>query len=197
MIIGSLIALGYVGIFILVFAINLIPFASPSNLVLAGALVYFTNMHPAIVALTVAVSATLAKLSHFYLATYFGKRVNHKTPRLGRYSEILGRWGALGAFIAAASPIPDDPVVIPLGLMRFDALKFVTAYFIGKALITLLGAYGVRVVEVEIETLLGNEASIIGSAILSILAITVLLKMDPSRVREYLSRAQRFLQSRL
>ena len=63
---------GYVGILILVTAINLLPFASPSNLVLAGVIVYFTAMNPFAVALVVAAGATLAKLVHFRVAFAVG-----------------------------------------------------------------------------------------------------------------------------
>ena len=193
MIFESIITLGYFGVFLLVVALNLIPFTSPSNLVLAGVIVYFTDMHPAAIAIIVAIGATLSKFCHFYLSTFLGKRFNHKKTKLGKYSRILGRWKTLGTFIAAASPIPDDPVVIPLGLMRFDALKFIIAYFVGKIMITFLGAYGVKVVEVRIETLLGDKTTFIASIILSILAITVLYKIDPSKIREYLSKIGRYM----
>jgi len=178
---------GYLGILLLVVAINLIPFASPSNLVLAGAIVYFTSMNPAIIAALVAVGATLGKLVHFCLASLLGKHIS-PTGRLGKYGRVVGRWGTLGAFVAAATPIPDDPVVIPLGLMRFDTAKFLVAYFFGKLAITFVGAYGVKVVEVELETLLGNQASIAGSVILSILAVTILIKADPSKIKRGISR---------
>jgi membrane protein DedA with SNARE-associated domain len=179
---------GYLGILILVTAINLLPFASPSNLILAGAIVYFTAMNPIAIALLVAIGATSAKLIHFYVAATLGKRVNYSNDKMSKYSKILGQWGALGAFIAAATPIPDDPVVIPLGLMRYSSLKFAVSYFFGKLMITLLGAYGVKVASIGLDTLFGNSASIVGSIILSILAVTILLKTDPSRIRGYISR---------
>lgn len=179
---------GYLGILLLVIAINLLPFASPSNLVLAGAIVYFTAMNPAAIAFLVAIGATSAKLIHFYIAAILGKRINYSNDKMGKYSKMLGQWGALGAFIAAATPIPDDPVVIPLGLMRYDSLKFAVSYFLGKLTITLLGAYGAKVAAVRLEMLFGNSVSIVGSVILSILAITILLKMDPSQIRKYVSR---------
>ena len=45
------------------------------------------------------------------------------------------------AFIAAASPIPDEPIVIPLGLMKYNPAKFFTAYFLGKLTIAVAGAF--------------------------------------------------------
>jgi membrane protein DedA with SNARE-associated domain len=188
LIIEELASYGYLGILLLILAINLLPFASPSNLVLAGAVVYFTSMNPVAIAFIVAVGATLGKLVHFYIAAALGKRVNHSDGKLSNYSRILGEWGALGAFIAAVTPIPDDPVVIPLGLMRYNSLRFTACYFLGKLTITLLGAYGAKVAAVRLDTLFGTSNSIVASLILSVLAITVLLKTDPSKVREYMSR---------
>ena len=45
---------------------------------------------------------------------------------------LLGRYGAIGAFIAAVSPIPDDIVYIPLGLAKYSPWKFAIATFLGK-----------------------------------------------------------------
>jgi membrane protein DedA with SNARE-associated domain len=177
---------GYWGILLLIVAINLLPFASPSNLVIAGAVVYFTSINPAPVALMVAVGATSAKLVHFYLAAVLGRRFNYSNNKLSKYNRMVGQWGALGAFIAAVSPVPDDPVVIPLGLMRYDSLKFTISYFFGKLVIALVGAYGTRAAALKLETLFGTGASIVGSAIISILVVTVLLKTDPSKYREYI-----------
>jgi len=179
---------GYLGVLLLVLAINLLPFASPSNLFLAGAIAYFTGIGPATVAFLVSTGATSAKLVHYYFAAIIGKRVNSSRGKLAKYGETIGRWGALGAFIAAATPLPDDPVVIPLGLVRYNTLRFVISYFLGKLMITLLGAYIVKATAITLETIFGNSASIAGSIIVSILAITILLKIDPVKMREYVSK---------
>ena len=48
---------------------------------------------------------------------------------------LLSRYGWLGAFIAALTPIPDDLVYIPLGLAKYSPWKFATAIFAGKFLL--------------------------------------------------------------
>ena len=45
---------------------------------------------------------------------------------------LLSRYGWLGAFIAALTPVPDDLVYIPLGLAKYSPWKFATATFLGK-----------------------------------------------------------------
>ena len=46
--------------------------------------------------------------------------------------KLLSRYGWMGVFTAAATPIPDDIVYIPLGLAKYSPLKFVSALFVGK-----------------------------------------------------------------
>ena len=179
-------SIGYVGILILATAINLLPFASPSNLVLAGVIAYFTAMSPFAVALLVAAGATAAKLVHFRVASAVGSRVDDS--KLGKYGRLLRDWGALGVFVAAATPIPDDPIVIPLGLMRYSTVKFAAAYFLGKVIITLIGAYTAKSATLALESLLGGSTMIVGSIILSILAVTIVLKTDPSNLQAYISK---------
>jgi membrane protein DedA with SNARE-associated domain len=45
---------------------------------------------------------------------------------------LVSRYGWPGAFIAAATPIPDDIVYIPLGLAKYSPWKFASATFAGK-----------------------------------------------------------------
>jgi membrane protein DedA with SNARE-associated domain len=52
--------------------------------------------------------------------------------RMFPLQRVLRRYGGLGAFIAALTPIPDDLVYIPLGLARYSPWKFAVATFSGK-----------------------------------------------------------------
>jgi membrane protein DedA with SNARE-associated domain len=45
---------------------------------------------------------------------------------------LVSKYGWPGAFVAAATPIPDDIVYIPLGLAKYSPWKFATATFAGK-----------------------------------------------------------------
>ena len=50
------------------------------------------------------------------------------------------KWGAFALFIAAASPVPDDPLIVYVGLAKYSTWKFIISYFIGKVAVTILGA---------------------------------------------------------
>lgn len=133
---------GYVGAFLVALAFNLIPFTSPSNMILAGVIMMlFSDMSVVALSFSLAIGASIAKVAHYYVGFFGRKLVNSKrVERLDKYGRLLGKWGALGAFIVATTPIPDDPVVIPLGLVKYSVTKFFLGYFAGKLLICIVGA---------------------------------------------------------
>ncbi|MHA1216068.1 MAG: YqaA family protein [Candidatus Thorarchaeota archaeon] len=140
--ITDLILQGYLGLFLACFIINMIPFLSPSNMVLAGvASLLLPWMNWVAVGVIVATAATLAKLIHYFVVR--GSRVALSEERLRALDSERARvekWGALALFIAAASPVPDDPLIVYVGLTRYNVGKFLVFYFAGKVTVTLAGA---------------------------------------------------------
>ena len=133
---------GYFGLFIICFIINMIPFLSPSNMVLAGAaMLLLPGFNPILVGVIVAIAATIAKLIHFFVVR--GSRVilsDERLQSLDAEKTRVEKWGALAVFIAAASPVPDDPLIIYVGLTKYNTVKFTISYFIGKVAVTIAGA---------------------------------------------------------
>ncbi len=139
---------GYFGLFIICFLINMIPFLSPSNMVLAGAAMFLLPIfNPILVGVVIAISATAAKLIHFFIVR--GSRMilsEERLKSLDSEEQRVKKWGAFALFIAAASPVPDDPLIVYVGLAKYSTWKFIVSYFIGKVSVTILGAligYGV------------------------------------------------------
>lgn len=170
---------GYLGLFIVSLAVNLLPFTSPSNLILAGAVAFLVpTMDPLLIGLSVAMAASIAKTAHYYVASYVGAKAGNRAEKLESYGRKLGRWGALAAFVIATTPIPDDPVVIPLGMTRYPPQKFFAAYLLGKILISTAGAYLGRQTAFILEGLFPSNEYIVATAIVSILVASVILKAD-------------------
>ena len=48
------------------------------------------------------------------------------------FQRLVKRYGAGAAFFAAATPIPDDLVYVPLGLAKYNPRKFFVATLSGK-----------------------------------------------------------------
>lgn len=141
--ITNMILEGYIGLLIVCFIINMIPFLSPSNMVLAGAaMLLLPSFDPILVGTIVAISATSAKLIHYYVVR--SSRLILSEERLASLDsekKRVEKWGALALFIAAASPVPDDPLIVYVGLTKYSATKFLVSYFIGKVTVTIIGAF--------------------------------------------------------
>ena len=184
----ELAAYGYLGAFLTSLLINLIPFASPSNAVLAGALAaLLPDRSRLVLGIGVALGATIAKAAHFYLSRLGGKILEEKGLAKRRHGE-LRKWGDFLVFIAAATPIPDDPIIIPLGAAGYSASRFLASYFSGKALVCIAGAYIGGYAIRGISDLIGDSRLAIASLIASLLILSALLKLDVSKL---LSRARR------
>jgi membrane protein DedA with SNARE-associated domain len=92
------------------------------------------NFDPTLIALCSTTGAVAGKMIIF-CGSYYGRKIlfNDRTKkRMLPLQKLLSRYGWIGAFIAAATPIPDDIVYIPLGLAKYSPLKFASALFAGK-----------------------------------------------------------------
>jgi len=140
--ISNMILGGYGGLLIVCFISNMIPFISPSNMVLAGAaMLLLPSFNPFIVGIIVAVSAVSAKLIHYYvIRTSRTVMSEERIKSLDSERHRVEKWGGLALFIAAASPVPDDPLIIYAGFTKYNAIKFVLSYFLGKVAVTIPGA---------------------------------------------------------
>jgi membrane protein DedA with SNARE-associated domain len=167
------------------FALNLIPFASPSNLLIASNAALLGTANPISIGFLVAIGAATAKFIH-YIVTFFisGHIGEQRRKRLDAVAPRLRRWGFLALLIVAATPIPDEPVVIPLGLLKYNPAKFFLAYFAGKLLITVAGACLGRISEDLLASVISQEAIIIVSIVLTITITVILLKVDVEKIAQ-------------
>jgi len=111
-------------------------------MVLAGAaMLLLPSFDPFIVGIIVAISATTAKLIHYFVVR--GSRTvlsDERLASLDSEKQRVEKWGAIALFIAAASPVPDDPLIVYVGFAKYNSVKFVVSYFIGKVVVTIIGA---------------------------------------------------------
>ena len=144
-----------------------------------------------IAGLIVASAATLAKGIHYMITFFVSGRLSQKRQeRLHADAAKVRRWAFPLLFFVAATPVPDEPVVIPLGLMKYSPMKFLVAYFLGKLSITVLGAFLGSWTGSFVENWLGftPEAtfvlSIVVSVILTVVITVILLKVDLDSVMQ-------------
>lgn len=141
--ITDLILTGHLGLFVACFLVNLIPWISPSNMVLAGlAALLLPFMSWVEIGIIVALSATLSKVILYYTMRGSRKVLSDNQLRSLQYEkERVDKWGSIALALAAGSPFPDDPIVIYVGLAKYNFTKFVLSYFVGKVIVTLAGAF--------------------------------------------------------
>jgi|WetSurMetagenome_2_1015567.scaffolds.fasta_scaffold21103_3 membrane protein DedA with SNARE-associated domain len=185
-------------IFLTGFAFNLIPFAGPSNLLIAStAAIGLGNADVTtlvIIGFLIALGAALAKGIH-YMVTFFvsGHLSQKRQERLNADAHKIRKWAFPLLFVVAATPLPDEPVVIPLGLMKYSPAKFFSAYFLGKLTIAVAGAFIGQEASNLFSGWLSPEqmfaVSIIASIILTVAITIILLKVDVGKLSEkYLHR---------
>lgn len=178
---------GYVGVFGISLLSGFVIFV-PVPYVIPVALVSLEpRFDPSLVALAAAAGQTLSKTLVFR-ASYLGRKfVGEATARRVRpFEKLVARYGWLAAFLASATPMPDDVVYIPLGFARYNMWKFILATFIGKTLLAAAIAWGARMVGltyigwlIEPSTnVLAAAASGVALATATALSVYAILKLD-------------------
>ncbi|MCI0563037.1 MAG: VTT domain-containing protein [Nitrososphaera sp.] len=125
--------LGYLGILVLSFIFSIIPFIPVPYFPILITAAFNPNFNPHLIAISSAVGIVAAKTIIFF-ASYYGRAIlsDDTKKRMRPLQRVVSKYGWPGAFLAAATPIPDDIIYIPLGLAKYSPWKFVTATFAGK-----------------------------------------------------------------
>lgn len=124
---------GYLGLALASFFGSLIPFVPVPSFILLATMSVGDQFNLHVLAVSSAVLSTVAKQIIFYLS-WGGRRIISKRAkaRMRPFQRLVRRYGAAAAFVAAATPIPDDMVYVPLGLSKYDPRKFMAATLAGK-----------------------------------------------------------------
>ena len=127
---------GYIGLALVSFIGSLIPFVPIPSFILLITMSVGDQFNIHILAILEAITSTLAKQIIFY-ASYGGRKIiSEKTKkRMLPFQRLVKRYGAGAAFFAAATPIPDDLVYVPLGLAKYNPRKFFVATLSGKLIL--------------------------------------------------------------
>ena len=124
---------GYLGLTIVSFFGSLIPFVPIPSFVLVATMAVGEQFDIHVLVVIAALTSTVAKQIIFY-ASYGGRKIiSEKTKkRMLPFQKLVKRYGGSAAFVAAATPIPDDLVYIPLGLAKYNPKRFFVATLSGK-----------------------------------------------------------------
>jgi membrane protein DedA with SNARE-associated domain len=182
---------GYIGLALVSFIGSLIPFVPVPSFILLATMSVGEQFDLHILALVSAFTATIAKQIIFY-ASYGGRRmISEKTKkRMKPFQKLVKRYGGAAAFVAAATPIPDDMVYIPLGLAKYNPKRFFIATLSGKIvlcyIIVLISHFtGLSILEPVLEDIddpLAIYAGMIVFGAIMTAIVILLLRLDWARI---------------
>ncbi|WOV92871.1 MAG: VTT domain-containing protein [Candidatus Nitrosoabyssus spongiisocia] len=147
------------------------------------------NLH--LLVLISAITSAGAKQIIFMLS-YSGRRIIKESTkqRMLPFQRLVKRYGAAAAFGAAATPIPDDIIYIPLGLAKYNPWKFFIATFVGKVVLSYILVlsshyFGRSLIEPYIQELTDLTPLYVGFIIFVaslLLIVYLMLRLDWARI---------------
>ena len=182
---------GYIGLTLVSFFGSLIPFVPLPSFLLLATMSVGDQFDLHVLAIISAVTATAAKVIVFSVS-YEGRRIIGKKSRkrMRPFERLVKRYGAGAAFFAAATPMPDDLIYVPLGLAKYNPKRFFIATLTGKlvlsyAIVFISHYMGLSLVEPFLEDVEDVSTIYIGIAIFAAMMTSIvilLLKLDWQRI---------------
>ena len=192
---------GYLGVF-LISALGatsiFIPIPSTVVIFILGGLQTSTGawvFEPIFIALAAGTGAAIGEFSGYLVGIGGRKIISEKYKRkMDVLMRLFKKFGPITIFIFAFTPLPDDLLFIPLGVMRYGIIRAFIPAFLGKILSNLVIAYSGRLSLSIIRDIFGVEGEgmsfLIGTLIaivLLIIVFVIMFKVDwEKRVEKYL-----------
>jgi membrane protein DedA with SNARE-associated domain len=182
---------GYLILALVNFFGSLIPFVPLPGFLLLATMSVGNQYDLHVLALLSAITATAAKQIIFFVSFGGRKIMNEKTrKRMRPFERLVKRYGAAAAFVAAATPMPDDIIFIPLGLAKYNPKRFFVATLTGKIVLSYIIVFishyiGLSFIEPFLENVDDTTPVYIGIAIFAAIMtaiIVLLLKLDWQRI---------------
>ena len=182
---------GYLGLTLVSFFGSLIPFVPLPSFLLLATMSVGNQFDLHVLAIISALTATAAKVIVFSVS-YGGRRIigEKSRKRMRPFERLVKRYGAGAAFFAAATPMPDDLIYVPLGLAKYNPKRFFIATLTGKLVLSYVIVFvshymGLSLVEPFLENIEDVSTIYIGIAVFAALMtsiIILLLKLDWQRI---------------
>ncbi|MEM2466611.1 MAG: VTT domain-containing protein [Candidatus Bathyarchaeia archaeon] len=165
---------GYLGIFLIsLIGSTSIFFPVPYTVVIFTVAPFFD---PILIALASGAGSAIGELTGYMLGLGGRKIISEKRKhQMEALVKIFGKYGPIAIFLFALTPLPDDMLFIPLGIMHYNLLKAFIPAITGKICMSLIIAYSARYAITIIERMFGIESDWITALISMILAVILLI----------------------
>jgi len=182
---------GYIGLTLVSFFGSLIPFVPLPSFLLLATMSVGDQFDLHVIALISAFTATGAKIIVFSVS-YGGRKIigEKSRKRMRPFERLVKKYGAAAAFFAAATPMPDDLIYVPLGLAKYNPKRFIIATLAGKIILSYIIVFaahyfGLSLVEPLLENIEDVNTIYLGIAIFAVIMTSIvilLLKLDWQRI---------------
>jgi len=175
----------YLGVFIISFIGSIsVVFPIPYTIVIY---LLGTVLNPFFVAVSGGLGSALGEFSGYALG-YYGRAVvsEERRRKMDYMVKLFDRYGPVAIFLFALTPLPDDLLFIPLGVMRYTFWKAFIPALLGKTLMTFILAYSGQQ-SIELIQVLFGGSGVVGTVItfaLLILIIVAMIKIDWEKLFE-------------
>jgi len=134
------------------------------------------TFEPLWIALAAGTGSAIGEFSG-YLLGFGGRKVisERYKKKMDFLVKVFNKFGLIAIFVFALTPLPDDLLFIPLGVMRYSIVKAFIPAFIGKFFMNLIVAYSGRFSIGIIRDIFGVESDWISTLIGFVLAIVLLI----------------------
>jgi len=114
-----------------------------------------------------------------YVLGYYGRKIvsQERLRKMGYLIKAFGRYLPIVIFVFAFTPLPDDLLFIPLGILKYKLYKAFIPSLLGKLIMIFTIAHLGKIGANFILIIFGEESSWIGSVILFVLLIIVIVIM--------------------
>jgi membrane protein YqaA with SNARE-associated domain len=117
-----------------------------------------------------------------YLLGYYGRSAisEERQRKMNYMMKFFNRFGSIAIFIFALTPLPDDLLFIPLGILRYPFVRAFIPCFLGKLLMCFILAYGGQLYYNVLRLLFGEstgEAELLIAVITAVTLVFILVAM--------------------
>lgn len=175
-----LISYGYFGSFIISFMGSLIPFLPLPYLF--PIVLLSMKLDPFLVGALSGLGGSLGKVTSYIAGRCWRRFASQNSKKnLDFFRSAIDKYGALAVFLFALTPLPDDIIYIPMGIIGYGFLKFMLANCAGKIILAIFVAYVGRYYKELMDVFVGESMSALSISIAVVVMIIfsiVLFRMD-------------------
>lgn len=131
---------------------------------------------PLWIAVAAGIGSAIGEFSGYLLGVGGRKVISEKyKKKMDFLVKVFNKYGSIAIFLFALTPLPDDLLFIPMGVMRYSIIKAFIPALIGKFCMNLIVAYSGRFSIQIIRDIFGVESDWISALIGMVIAIALLI----------------------